>query len=184
MADGEGTPNLGSGVCSLPRTGGLRVGAVLWGYWVGHPRPVRCFMSWAPGPLQVEELGCLEVEAEMEAEAEARAERCGAAVPGQPLALVSGASALGFSGRALGGHGPCSCAQVALPAREFPRSRGRVERHCLALGCPGGFWRPRREPEAGGRPAISQHTVGCFRPFSHTLPRGPRRMQVLEQGLI
>uniref|UniRef100_A0A452TM59 DNA polymerase subunit gamma-1 n=1 Tax=Ursus maritimus TaxID=29073 RepID=A0A452TM59_URSMA len=37
----------------------------------------------------VEELGCLEVEAEMEAEAEARAERCGAAVPGQPPALTA-----------------------------------------------------------------------------------------------
>lgn len=41
----------------------------------------------APGPVQVEELGCLEVETE------ARMENWEASVPGQPPALVSGVPA-------------------------------------------------------------------------------------------
>lgn len=154
--------NLGSGV-SAPSPGqrpsgwGWRPGDTGW-LALGWPR----FTYSIPGPIQVEELGCLEAEAE--AEVEARAERCGAAVPSQPPALVSGL---------LGGlwvAGPDSCAQVALPlARAFPRSRGGEGTHCLAHRWPRVSWRPRREPEARGHPAISQHTVGCLRPFSHAL---------------
>lgn len=77
---------------------------------LGRPGPLLHFRG--TGAHQVEELGCLEAEAE----AEARAERCGAEVPFQPPALVSGASALGFSGRVLGGWALllCPSAQVTL----------------------------------------------------------------------
>lgn len=53
---------------------------------------------------------------EAEVEVEAEVERCGRAGLSQPPALVSRASALGFSG---------SCAQVALPCQRVPKVLGR-----------------------------------------------------------
>lgn len=64
------------------------------------PGPYRhlplCLGLWA---IQVEELSFLDVEAE------AKMENLYAAVPGQPLALVSKAPTWGFSGWVLGGKG-------------------------------------------------------------------------------
>ena len=56
------------------------------GWWIGA-YPVPCFTTLVLGLLQVEELDYLEVEAE------AKMENLRAAVPGQPLALVSSAPA-------------------------------------------------------------------------------------------
>lgn len=90
MADGE--------VALAPGRGSLWVGARRsealvcsltpeWG-WRTQASPAPCFFTYlVPGPLQVEELGCLE------AEAEAKMENSREAVPGQPLAPVSWAPA-------------------------------------------------------------------------------------------
>lgn len=68
------------------------------GWWIGT-YSVPCFTLLVLGPLQVEELDYLEVEAE------AKMENLRAAVPGQPLALVSSVPVQGFSGWVLGGKG-------------------------------------------------------------------------------
>lgn len=100
---------------------------------LGQPGPLLHF--WAPGPIQVEELGCLE------AEAEAREERCGAAVPDQPPAPVSGASALGFSGWVLGGQALLLCPSRSSLPESSRGLRGVGEK----LPCP---WVARRLSEA------------------------------------
>lgn len=96
---GEGEPQPEPGVGSVPiREGeeGHRVHRVLSPGWPGPAvcrreglvdlgRPSLRFTPLVPGPIQVEELGCLEVESE------ARMENLHVAIPGQPPALVSGA---------------------------------------------------------------------------------------------
>lgn len=92
--------------------GRLYVGGRGWWTWADL---APCFIPLGPGPIQVEELGCLEVEAE------ATLEKLRAADPGQPPALVSGAPAQG----PLGG---CWVAGLPLapmslfPSMEFPQS--------------------------------------------------------------
>lgn len=110
MADGEASSSLSSGEGSLPSQGrGSGAPGVLsphlrpaWaicmsgmGWWV-WPGPASASLLWCPGPIQVEELGFLEVEAE------AKMESLQAVVPGQPPVLVSGL-VFGFSVRVLGG---------------------------------------------------------------------------------
>lgn len=119
---------------------GLGCVSVLGRGWWSTAGSAPCFTSWAPGPIQVEELGCLEVEAEAEveeAEAEARAERCRAAVPLQPPALVS---EQGFCSGLLwvgaGWLGPALVAKSLSPAGAFPGTWG-FGRSRLALGLPG-----------------------------------------------
>lgn len=58
------------------------------GWWI-QADPASCFTPLVPGPIQVEELGCLEVEAE------AKTEYFRAVVSSQPPALVSGMPAQG-----------------------------------------------------------------------------------------
>lgn len=65
----------------------------------GFGRPNPCITPLVPELIQVEELGCLELEAE------AKMENCQAAVPGQPSVLVSRVSALGLSVWVLGSRG-------------------------------------------------------------------------------
>ena len=113
MADGEGGSGSRTG---QPLGGGRAPGALIcsltpeWG-WRTWASPAPCFTHLVPGPLQVEELGCLEVEAE------AKMENSQEAVPGQPLAPVSWAPAQGFSGWVLAGH-----VLLLRPGSAFPLS--------------------------------------------------------------
>lgn len=68
------------------------------GWWIPAD-PASCFTPLVPGPIQVEELGCLEVQDE------ATADNSEAAVPGQPPALVSRARAQFLGGGVYGGTG-------------------------------------------------------------------------------
>lgn len=93
---GEHQPELWGGLSVPPQgrgawgTGcGITLGclrATGRGWWI-QADSASCFTPWVPGPIQVEELGCFEVEAEV------KMENLHAAVPGQPPALVSGARA-------------------------------------------------------------------------------------------
>lgn len=163
MADGEGGSGSRTG---QPLGGGQAPEALVcsltpeWG-WRTWASPAPCFTYLVPGPLQVEELGCLEVEAE------AKMENSREAVPGQPLAPVSWAPAQGFSGWVLAGH-----VLLLRPGSAFPlSSQGFAglgdDRH--ALGQPHPCWRPEREPETTW-PSCRFPAACRFRPFSHPYP--------------
>lgn len=134
------------------------------GWWV-WPDLASASLLWYPGPIQVEELGFLEVEAE------AKMESLQALVPGQPPVLVSGL-VFGFSGCGYWTAGPFSWAQVALP-HQSSQGPGGLGDAALPLVAP--HWLGSRgSPRPGGRLSFPSLPAKCFRPFSHPLPHGPR----------
>lgn len=159
MADGEGGSGLQDGAASGWGPGARGSLSPEWG-WRMWASPAPCFTRLVPGPLQVEELGCLEVEAE------AKMENSREAVPGQLLPPVSWAPAQGFSGWVLGGH------VLLHPSSSFPLSYqgfGGLGDDCHALGQPHPCWRPGREPETLW-PSCHFPAACYFRPFSHPYP--------------
>ncbi|EPQ20484.1 DNA polymerase subunit gamma-1 [Myotis brandtii] len=124
---------------------------------VDSGRPASCFTPLVPGPIQVEELGCLEVQDE------AKADNSEAAVPGQPPALTGAGGPKASQPAYHHGNGPYhdvdipGCWFFKLPhkvcvlvrARPCPRGGGSAhetapsqERRTLQAG-PGGASGPR-----------------------------------------
>lgn len=135
------------------------------GWWV-WPDLASASLLWYPGPIQVEELGFLEVEAE------AKMESLQALVPGQPPVLVSGL-VFGFSGCGYWTAGPFSWAQVALP-HQSSQGPGGLGDAALPLVAPHWLGSQGGSPRPGGRLSFPSLPAKCFRPFSHPLPHGPR----------
>ena len=130
----------GAGCAQLPTPGCPGLSACRREGWWIWAKPAPCFTSLVPGPIQVEEMGCLEVEAE------ARMENLRVAVPGQPPALVSWAPAQGLSGWVLGGRALLLCPSSSFPP-ENSQGLGELGDGCPAFGWPHTCWRPRRKPE-------------------------------------
>lgn len=112
---------------------------------MGSADPASCFTPLVPGPVQVEELGCLEVEAE------AKVEPAEAAVAAQPPAPVSRARARVLR---VGAGRPALLTPKAQLCTRVPSSW--VGDTALPLGAPPLLGGRGGSPQPGGCPVVSR----------------------------